>query len=106
MCYWGRNRTRQSKTLVLGGVATQMCERLFEIETPDYRTNTNQNLHYFFNVYLLFLRQRDRARMGEGRERERERRRHNPKQAPGSELSAQSPTGQIMSEAQVERLTD
>ena len=33
-------------------------------------------------------RQRDRAQMGEG---QRERETQNPKQAPGSELSAQSP---------------
>ena len=34
-------------------------------------------------------RQRDRAQAGEG---QREREAQNPKQAPGSELSAQSPT--------------
>ena len=45
----------------------------------------------FFNVYLL-LRERhtQRAWTGEG-QRERERERQNPKQALGSELSAQSP---------------
>ena len=42
----------------------------------------------FFNVYL-FLRQRKRVRVGGG---QRERETHNLKQAPGSELSAQSPT--------------
>ena len=42
----------------------------------------------FFNVYL-FLRETDRAQAGEG---QRERETQNPKQAPGSELSAQSPT--------------
>ena len=42
----------------------------------------------FFNVYL-FLRQRESAWAGEG---QRERETQNPKQAPGSELSAQSPT--------------
>ena len=43
----------------------------------------------FFNVYLFILRERDRAWAGEG---QRERETQNPKQAPGSELSAQSPT--------------
>ena len=41
----------------------------------------------FVNVYL-FLRERDRAGAGEG---QRDRESQNPKQAPGSELSAQSP---------------
>ena len=44
--------------------------------------------YYFFNVYL-FLRQRE-TEHERGRVRERET--QNPKQAPGSELSAQSPT--------------
>ena len=51
---------------------------------------------YFFNVYLFLRarqrqrqRQRDRAQVGEG---QRERETQNPKQAPGSELSAQSLT--------------
>ena len=43
-------------------------------------------LLFFFNVYL-FLRQRET----ENEEGERERETQNPKQAPGSELSAQSP---------------
>ena len=46
------------------------------------------SLYYFLNVYL-FLRARDReteCKQGRGRERETQ----NPKQAPGSELSAQS----------------
>ena len=47
---------------------------------------------FFFNVYL-FLRERERERervqAGEG---QRERETQNPKQAPGSELSAQDPT--------------
>ena len=42
----------------------------------------------FFNVYL-FLRERVRARVGEG---QIERETQNQKQAPGSELSAQSLT--------------
>ena len=42
----------------------------------------------FLNVYLfLRQRQRDRVRVGEG---QRARETQNPKQAPGSELSAQS----------------
>ena len=49
-----------------------------------------------FNVYL-FLSERDRARAGE---EQRERETQNIKQAPGCELSAQSPTwgskGRIM----------
>ena len=45
-------------------------------------------LLFFFNVYL-FLRQRETEHeRGEG---QRERETQNPKQAPGSELSAQSP---------------
>ena len=43
---------------------------------------------YIFNVYL-FLRDRDRMWVGEG---QRDRETQNLKQAPGSELSAQSPT--------------
>ena len=45
-------------------------------------------LKIFFNIYL-FLRDRDRARVGE---EQRERETQNLKRAPGSELSAQSPT--------------
>ena len=41
----------------------------------------------FFNVYF---RERDRAQAGQGK---RERETQNPKQAPDSELPAQSPTG-------------
>ena len=41
----------------------------------------------FFRIYL-FLRDRAREGVGEG---QRERETQNPKQAPGSELSAQSP---------------
>ena len=48
---------------------------------------------FFLNFVLMFIfekeRERDRARVGEG---QRERGRHNPEQASGSELSAQSPT--------------
>ena len=48
----------------------------------------------FFFIFLLFiLRERERERETEieqGRGRERERETQNPKQAPGSELSAQS----------------
>ena len=43
--------------------------------------------HFFFNAYLL-LRDRDRDISGGGAERLRQ----NPKEAPGLELSAQSPT--------------
>ena len=39
---------------------------------------------FVFNIYL-FLRDRDRVQVGEG---QRERETQNPKQAPGSELSA------------------
>ena len=59
--------------------------------------------------FVLFLREREREREKE-RERNRgenaskggaesERETHNPKQAPGSELSAQSPTGGSNSQA-------
>ena len=45
----------------------------------------------FKKIFLIFIfeRERDRAQVGEG---QRERETQNPKQAPGSELSAQSPT--------------
>ena len=49
----------------------------------------SKNLFNFFNVYL-FLREREKQSMsGEG---ERETETQNAKQAPGSELSAPSPT--------------
>ena len=55
-------------------------------------------------------RQRDRAQVGE---EQRERETQNPKQAPGSELSGQSPMWglnstdrEIMTRAEVGRLTD
>ena len=44
---------------------------------------------FFFNVYLLLREERDRARAGD---RQREGETQNLKQAPGSELSAQSQT--------------
>ena len=44
-----------------------------------------------FNVYL-FLRERQRAKVGEGR---REREIQNPKQVPGSELSATEPDARL-----------
>ena len=44
---------------------------------------------FFFLTFIHFLIERDRAWVGEG---QRERETHNPKQAPGSELAAQSPT--------------
>ena len=48
-----------------------------------------KHLTFFFNNVYLFLRQRETGHeWGRGREREVQ----NPKQAPGSELSAQSPT--------------
>ena len=53
-------------------------------------TNAERRNFIFCNVYLFEReRERDRVRMGEG---QRERETQNPKQAPGSELSAQSPT--------------
>ena len=55
---------------------------------PNSRFPHNMTQNFFFNVYL-FLRDRERAsehEQGRGRERETQ----NPKQAPGSELSAQS----------------
>ena len=46
-------------------------------------------LFFFFKCFYLFLRQRETEHeQGRGRERETQ----NLKQAPGSELSAQSPT--------------
>ena len=45
--------------------------------------------NFFLNVYSSFETERDRAWMGEG---QRVRETQNLKQAPGSELSAQSPT--------------
>ena len=51
----------------------------------------NLSLFYFFNALCIFESERDRqrARAGEG---QRERETQNPQQAPGSELSAPSPT--------------
>ena len=53
---------------------------------------------FFFKRNLMFIFQKERERERESRggaererERERERKTQNPKQAPGSELSAQSP---------------
>ena len=43
--------------------------------------------YIFYNVYL-FLRERERVHTGEG---QREKETQNPKQAPGSQLSAQNP---------------
>ena len=66
----------------------------------------------FLKIFLLFVhffRERDRAQVGVG---QRERETQNPKQAPGSELSAQSPMQglnphcEIMTWAEVGRLTD
>ena len=58
----------------------------------------------FFSLYL-FLREKDRVRAGE---EQRERETQNPKQAPGSKLSARlEPTNrEIMTWAEVGRLTD
>ena len=57
---------------------------------------------YFLKCLLIFERERerDRAPAGEGqREREREKETQNLKQAPGSELSAQSLTQGLNSRA-------
>ena len=49
-------------------------------------------LFFIFNVYLFIERERERERENEwGRSRERET--QNPKQAPGSELSAEPDMG-------------
>ena len=45
---------------------------------------------FTYNVYLLILRERERERE-RGGEGQRARETQNPKQAPGSELSAQGP---------------
>ena len=44
---------------------------------------------FFFSILFIFEREGDRTRVGE---RQRERETQKPKQAPGSELSAQSLT--------------
>ena len=59
----------------------RMIEVRLKVRLPNLKT-------IFFNVYL-FLRERDRAQAGEG---QRDTETQNPKQAPGCELSAQSPT--------------
>ena len=73
--------------------------------TPEYLANMLTHLDlmaclllslfFFFNFFLMFIferqRQRDRDR-AQVVERQRERETKNPKQAPGSELSAQSLT--------------
>ena len=48
-------------------------------------SNINESNYFFL---CLFLRETDKARVGQG---QRERETKNPKQDPGSELSAQSP---------------
>ena len=52
-------------------------------------------LFFFFLIFITFIyfleTETGRAQVGEG-QRERERETQNPKQAPGSELSARSPT--------------
>ena len=48
------------------------------------------SLKKLFLIFFLRERERERARAGEDRETERET--QNPKQAPGSQVSAQSPT--------------
>ena len=53
------------------------------------RHQTGLFLKIFKNVLFIFETERDRARAGEG---QRERETQNPKQAPGSEPSAQNPT--------------
>ena len=50
--------------------------------------NTIKSIRMFF-FQCLFIFERGRIQAGEG---QRERRTQNPKKAPGSELSAQSPT--------------
>ena len=47
------------------------------------------SLNFFFNVYLFIFGEKETERDGE---RDRERETQNRKQAPGSQLSAQSPT--------------
>ena len=44
-------------------------------------------LFFFFLIFLMFIFERQRAQAGE---EQRERETQNPKEAPGSELSAQS----------------
>ena len=58
----------------------------------------SDHLHYFFlNMFYLYLRERKRQSMSKGGA---ERWRQNPKQqAPGSELSAQSPMQGLNSRA-------
>ena len=50
----------------------------------------------FFEFLFIFENERDRVQAGEG---QREREAQNPNQAPGSELSAQSPTQDLNSQA-------
>ena len=63
-------------------------KKTFQIHIPDVKLTVC--ILIFFNVYL-FLRKKDRVQVGE-EQRERERDRQNPKQAPGSELSARGLT--------------
>ena len=60
--------------------------KLFSISLKDF----HYSFFFIFNV-SLFLRERVWVGQGTERERERERKTQNPKQAPGSELSAWSP---------------
>ena len=52
---------------------------------------TDSFLKIFLMFYFIFERERQ-SMSGGGTERERDMHTQNPKQAPGSELSAQSPT--------------
>ena len=68
------------------------CSRLHEghrINGSLCWTSFEDNANFFFLTFTYFLRDRDRVQAGE---KQRERETRNPKQVPGSELSARSPT--------------
>ena len=71
------------------GLKLMSCEIMTWAEVRRFTDWATQvPLNYFFDVYL-FIFEREKAQAGKGGERERKR--QNPRQAPGSELSAQSP---------------
>ena len=76
--YFGASRLRKSQEYVAGFIPP--------VNFPPFRHLSLFEI--FFNVYSFFDRERQSA-SGEG---QRERETQNPRQAPGSELSAQSPT--------------
>ena len=85
LAFWGTAR-------LFSTVAAPFCIPTCNVQGFNFSTSspTCITVHIFILYFLhLFIFDRDRAQVGEG---QREKETRNPKQAPGSELSAQSPT--------------